>query len=131
MSDYGLVLYGNAIMVNPDFAKANPKVVQGFVRATIKGVIDTIKDPDRRHQVGDEAQRHRRREDRARPPEDVDPRQLRHRRGSRPTASAASTWIAWRSRSPRSRLTYDFKNRPKAADIFTAEFLPPAAERKF
>ena len=35
MSQYGLVLYGNAIMVNPDFAKANPKVVAGFVKATI------------------------------------------------------------------------------------------------
>ena len=46
MADYGLVLYGNAIIVNPDYAKANPKVVAGFVRATIKGVLDTIKDPD-------------------------------------------------------------------------------------
>ena len=28
-------------------------------------------------------------------------------------------------------LTYDFKNpKPKAADIFDASFLPPAAERK-
>jgi NitT/TauT family transport system substrate-binding protein len=46
MADYGLVLYGNAIMVNPDYAKANPKLVAGFVRGTIKGVLDTIKDPD-------------------------------------------------------------------------------------
>jgi len=46
MADHGLVLYGNAIMVNPDYAKANPKVVAGFVRATIKGVLDTVKDPD-------------------------------------------------------------------------------------
>ena len=30
MADHGLVLYGNAIMVNPEFAKANPKVVAGF-----------------------------------------------------------------------------------------------------
>ena len=28
-------------------------------------------------------------------------------------------------------LTYEFKIKPKADDIFTAEFLPPAAERKF
>src|SRR5262249_27079562 len=46
MADYGLVLYGNAVMVNPDYAKANPQVVAGFVRATIKGVLDTVKDPD-------------------------------------------------------------------------------------
>ena len=61
MADHGLVLYGNAIMVNPDFAKANPKVVAGFVRATIKGMLDTIKDPDaaiksvmKRNETGDE-----------------------------------------------------------------------------
>ena len=27
-------------------------------------------------------------------------------------------------------VTYDFKNKPKAADIFTSEYLPPASERK-
>jgi len=27
-------------------------------------------------------------------------------------------------------LTYDFKNRPKAEDIFTSQYLPPAADRK-
>jgi len=27
-------------------------------------------------------------------------------------------------------LTYEFKNRPKAEDIFTSQYLPPAAERK-
>jgi NitT/TauT family transport system substrate-binding protein len=26
--------------------------------------------------------------------------------------------------------TYEFKNRPSAQDIFTNQFLPPAAERK-
>src|SRR5260370_22016549 len=46
MADYRLVLYGNAVMVNPDYAKANPKVVAGFVRATLKGTLDTIKDPE-------------------------------------------------------------------------------------
>src|SRR5205807_6242447 len=46
MADHGLVLYGNAVMVNPHYAKANPKVVAGFDRATIKGTLDTIRDPD-------------------------------------------------------------------------------------
>ena len=77
MADHGLVLYGNAIMVNPDYAKANPKVVAGFVRATIKGTLDTIRDPDSRDQIGDVAQRDRRRENRARPPQDVVARQFR------------------------------------------------------
>src|SRR5258706_10879128 len=46
MADYGLVLYGNAIMVNPDYAKANPKLVAGFVRGPSKGGLDRVKDPD-------------------------------------------------------------------------------------
>jgi ABC-type nitrate/sulfonate/bicarbonate transport system substrate-binding protein len=81
MADHGLVLYGNAIMVNPDFAKANPKVVAGFVRATIKGIIDTYKDPESRDQIGHEAQRNGRRKDRTRTAQDVAARQLRDRLG--------------------------------------------------
>ena len=46
MSDYGLDLYGNAIMVNPDFAKVNPNAVRAFVRAFVKGVQDTVRDPE-------------------------------------------------------------------------------------
>src|SRR5437588_6856988 len=46
MADHGLVLYGNAVMVNPDYATANPAVVAAFVRATIKGTLDTIKNPE-------------------------------------------------------------------------------------
>ena len=46
MADHGLALCGNAIMVNPDYARANPKIVVGFVRATIQGVLDTIGNPE-------------------------------------------------------------------------------------
>jgi NitT/TauT family transport system substrate-binding protein len=45
MSDYGLDLYGNTIIVNPEFAAENPEAVAGFVRATIKGWQDTVADP--------------------------------------------------------------------------------------
>lgn len=45
MSKNGLDLYGNAILVNPAFAAENPEAVKGFVRATIKGVKDTVADP--------------------------------------------------------------------------------------
>src|SRR2546423_13286612 len=40
MADYGLVLYGNAIMVNPDYAKANPKAVAGFFLRAIHGGVE-------------------------------------------------------------------------------------------
>ena len=130
MADHGLVLYGNAIMVNPDFAKANPKVVAGFVRATIKGTLDTIKDPDaaiksvmKRNETGDE-------NDRARPAADVAARQLRHAVGEGQRLRRRRHGAAGASRSTRSPLTYDFKNRPKAEDVFTSQYLPPVADRK-
>lgn len=45
MSDWGLDLYGNAVIVNPAFAEANPEAVEGFIRATIRGLRDSIEDP--------------------------------------------------------------------------------------
>lgn len=45
MAENGLDLYGNAIMVNSDFAAKNPEAVKGFIRALVKGVRDTVKDP--------------------------------------------------------------------------------------
>ena len=70
MSDYGVDLYGNAILVSPKFAAEKPEAVKGFLRALVKGVHDTMKDPsaavDSRHQ----AQRRRQEGRRARTPQD-------------------------------------------------------------
>ena len=46
MADNGLSLYGNAIIVNTDFAEANKEAVTGFLRAVAKGWKDVIADPD-------------------------------------------------------------------------------------
>jgi NitT/TauT family transport system substrate-binding protein len=46
MADHGVALYGNAIIVNTDFAKANPAAVTGFLRAVAMGWKDTIADPE-------------------------------------------------------------------------------------
>lgn len=45
MAENGLDLYGNAIMVNADFAAKNPDAVKGFLRALVKGVRDVVKAP--------------------------------------------------------------------------------------
>lgn len=45
-SDYGLPLYGNAVMAPPALLRANPDAAKGFVRAFIRGLLDTINDPD-------------------------------------------------------------------------------------
>ena len=45
MADYGVKLYGNAIIVNTDFAAANPDAVKGFLAATAEGWRAAAADP--------------------------------------------------------------------------------------
>ena len=45
MADYGLDLYGNAVIVNTDYAAENPDVVSGFLEAVAMGWKDAIADP--------------------------------------------------------------------------------------
>lgn len=44
-SDFELSFYGNAIMVNREFATQHPEAVKGFLRAYVKGLLDTLEDP--------------------------------------------------------------------------------------
>ena len=46
MADYGVDLYGNAIIVNTDFAAENPEAVTGFLTAVAMGWKEAIADPD-------------------------------------------------------------------------------------
>jgi NitT/TauT family transport system substrate-binding protein len=46
MADYGVDLYGNAIIVNTDFAETNPELVTGFLSAVAMGWKDSIASPD-------------------------------------------------------------------------------------
>ena len=46
MANHGLELYGNAIIVNTDYAKANPDNIKGFLRAVSKGWIDAMESPE-------------------------------------------------------------------------------------
>lgn len=45
-ADNGLDLYGNAVIVKKSFLQENPEVVKGFLSAYIKGLQDTLKDPN-------------------------------------------------------------------------------------
>lgn len=129
MADYGLVLYGNAIMVNTDFAKANPDVVKAFVAATIKGMQATVKDPDtaiksvmKVNEIADEATELARlkmaiRDNihtdwvKANGFGDIDPDRL--------AKSIEQIGV-----------TYDFKGTPDPRKIFDPSYLPPASDRK-
>lgn len=45
MADYGVDLYGNAIIVNTDYASAHPDEIKGFLGAVAKGWADAVADP--------------------------------------------------------------------------------------
>ena len=46
MADHGVELYGNAIIVNTDFAEANPEAVTGFLTAVAQGWQAAIDEPE-------------------------------------------------------------------------------------
>ena len=128
MADYGVNLYGNVIVVNPKFAAEKPEAVRGFLRAFVKGLKDTVKDPaaavdsviKRVEGTKKEVELERLQmalRDNILTPEvkangfgGVDPGRL----------EKSIEQIA---------LTYNFKAKPKAADVFDQQFLPPAADR--
>ena len=45
MADYGVDLYGNAVIINTDYAAENPEVISGFLEAVAMGWVDAITDP--------------------------------------------------------------------------------------
>ncbi len=129
MADYGVNLYGNAIIVNPKFAAEKPEAVKGFLRAFLKGLKDTVKDPDQRGRLGDQAQRRRQERRRARAAADGD-------QGQHPDAGSQSERLRRRrsraarhgDRPDRAHLQVQ-EPKPKAGDIFDPSFLPPTADR--
>ena len=129
MSDYGLILYGNAIMVNKDYAKANPKVVAGFVKATIKGMQDTYKDPAsavksvmKRNETADEKIELERLKMAIKDNIGTKYVMANGFGGVEPGRLAKSL--------DQIGLTYDFTKKPTPAAMFDSSYLPPAAERK-
>lgn len=128
MRDYGLELYGNAVMVNPEFAAKHPQLVRGFVRATIKGWQDAARDPAgavksllKRNATASEAV-------------EIERLQLALR-GNVITKEVEANGFGGIDAARMTRaidqigISYPFTNKPKAADVFTEEFLPPRAER--
>lgn len=130
MADYGVNLYGNAIIVNPKFAAEKPEAVRKFLIAFVKGLKETVRNPD--PSVASVIKRN----DVAR--KEVELERLKMALKDNiltPEVKANGYGGVDTERLDRSieqiALTYDFKNpKPKAADVFDASFLPPAADRK-
>jgi NitT/TauT family transport system substrate-binding protein len=45
-TDNGLDLYGNVILVKESYLEENPDVVRGFIKAYLRGMQDTLRDPN-------------------------------------------------------------------------------------
>ena len=129
MSDHGVELYGNAIMVSPKFAAEKPEAVKGLLRAIAKGARDTVANPsaavDSVIKRNDVAKK------------DVELERLKmilDQNILTPWVKANGIGGIDRARFERALdqigLTFTFKNKPKAEDVFTDAFLPPAADRK-
>jgi len=130
MADYGVNLYGNTIIVNPKFAAEKPEAVKGFLRALVKGLKDTAKDP------ATAVDSVIKRNDVAKKPIELERLRMALKDNILTDEVKANGYGAVvEERLAKSidqiALTYEFKNgKPKAADAFDASFLPPAAERK-
>ena len=81
MADYGVALYGSAILVNTKFAAEHPDAVQGFLRAFLKGLKDTVKQPATAIELGHQARRGSQEKRQARTAEHGDPREYHHAGG--------------------------------------------------
>jgi NitT/TauT family transport system substrate-binding protein len=130
MADYGVNLYGNTIIVNPKFAAEKPEAVKGFLRAFIKGLRDTVKDPS------SAVESVIKRNDVAKKPIELERLKMALKDNILTDEVKANGFGAVdEDRLAKSieqiALTYEFKNgKPKASDAFDASFLPPTAERK-
>ena len=129
MTTGGLDLYGNALIVNLDFAEKNPVATRGFVAATYAGFFQVIADPvghadDVLHYNGEAA--------RAKEIERIE----RFINGNVTTARVRAHGLGGidMGRLTRSirmlKSTYGLEGVPTARRIFTWNYLPPLEDRK-
>jgi NitT/TauT family transport system substrate-binding protein len=130
MADYGVNLYGNTIIVNPKFAAEKPEAVKGFLRAFLKGLKDTVKDP------ASAVDSVIKRNDVAKKPVELERlRMALNQNILTPEVKANGFGGVDNDRLAKAidqiSLTYYFKNgKPKPTDAFDSSFLPSAADRK-
>jgi NitT/TauT family transport system substrate-binding protein len=129
MANYGLKLYGSAVMVNTKFAAERPDAVEAFLRAFTKGLKDTIRNPSlaidsilRRDPLTKKEVELERLQMAIRD-NIVTPEVQANGLGAIDDArfAEAVAQIA---------LAHPFKAKPKAEDIFDPAYLPAAADRR-
>ncbi|MAQ37680.1 ABC transporter substrate-binding protein [Thioclava sediminum] len=129
MADYGVALYGNAIIVNTDYAKAHPEEITGFIKATAEGWKAAVADPGKavdallkRNPAADkdlETERLQMAID-----ANVLTDYVKENGMGGIDADRMATAIE------QTKTVYEFQNTPDAALYFDSEYLPDAAELK-
>ncbi len=129
MADYGVALYGDAIMASPSFAEEKPDAVRAFLRAYARALKDTVRDPALaieallRHSEGLS--------------KDIELERLRMAiRDNIVTPAVQANGfgsidpVRFAAAIDQIALAYRFKSKDKAAAAFDRSFLPRAAERR-
>jgi NitT/TauT family transport system substrate-binding protein len=129
MADYKLKFYGAAIIVNSKFATENPEAVRKFLRATIRGFRETIRNPTTAVEPV------LRRDEQAKKDVEIERLRMAIRDNVvtpevRANGFGAIDPVRMEEALAQMALGYTFKARPKADAVFDATFLPPAAERR-
>src|SRR5215467_4139386 len=129
MADYGLKLYGNAIIVSGKLASEKPEAVSAFLRASLRGMRDTIRNP------GGAIDTLLKRDESARKEVELERLRMAIRDNMiTPEVRANGFGAVDNARLEESinqlALTNTFKAKPKAEAIFDSSFLPPPADRR-
>jgi NitT/TauT family transport system substrate-binding protein len=129
MADYGLKVYGTAIVVNSRFAAEKPEAVKGFARAFLKGLKETVRSPTA---AVDSVLK---REDAARKEVELERLRMAIRdnivtQEVRTNGFGAVDMGRLDTAITQIGLTHNWKAKPRGVDIFDSSFLPPLTERR-
>ncbi|MGD0334118.1 MAG: ABC transporter substrate-binding protein [Xanthobacteraceae bacterium] len=129
MADDGVELYGDAIMASPKFAQEKPEAARAFLRAYVKALKDTVRDPARA------VESVLRRNDTAKKDTELERLRMAIRDNIVTRAVKANGYGSvdperFEAALDQLALIYHFKAKDKAAAAFDPSFLPPAAERR-
>jgi NitT/TauT family transport system substrate-binding protein len=129
MANYGLKLYGNAIIINPKFAAAKPEAVRAFLHAFLRGLKDIVRRP------AEAVESVVRRDDSVK--KDVELERLRMAIRDnivtpevRAYGYGAVDLVRLAESIDQIGLVHTFKAKLKPEEIFDDSFLPPADERR-
>ncbi|WP_170149424.1 ABC transporter substrate-binding protein [Rhodoplanes roseus] len=128
MADYGVELYGQAIVVSAKMASERSEAVRGFLRAVVKAMQETVRDPARavealsRRIDGQQRSRELERLEIAISANLVTPEVKADGFGAVDMARLTRA-------IDQLGLVHEFRTKPKAADVFDPTFLPPLPER--